>query len=59
MVMDIEVGLEMHNQVVWYLEFHTLVVEFYCVRNWMILLSAPCGIVPSFFESISVLRLII
>ena len=33
MAMDIEVGLEMHNQIVWYLGFHALVMEWYYARN--------------------------
>ena len=56
MVMGIEIGLEMHNQTVWYLEFHILVEESYSVRNWMIFLSAPFGVAPSFAESVAVLR---
>ena len=59
MKMGIEVGLEMHNQIVWYLEFYMLVLESYCVRNRMILLSSPCGVAPSFVESVAVMHLII
>ena len=59
MTMGIEVGLKMHNQIVWYLEFQTLVVEWYCVRNWIILLSALCDVAPSIVESVLVLRLAI
>ena len=59
MAMGIEVVLKMHNHIVWYLKFHTLVVEWYCVRNSAILLSAPSGVVPSFVESVSVLLLIL
>ena len=49
MAMDIEVGLELHR----------LVLESYCGRNWKIILSVPCGVEPSFSESIVELRIVI
>ena len=57
MAMDIKIRLEMHNLIMWYLEFHTRVVEWYCVRNRMILLSAPLRVAPGFVEYVALLRL--
>ena len=57
--MDIEVRLEMHNQIMWYLDLHVLVVEWYCVQNWRIPLSTHRSVAPSFAESVAVLRLVI
>ena len=57
--MGIDTGLEMYNQIAWYLELHILVAESYCAQNLMTLISASCGIAPSFVESVAMLRLVI
>ena len=59
MANDIEAGPEVHNRTVWKLELHRLVVEGYCVRNWMVIILVHSGVVPSFVESMGVLRLVI
>ena len=57
--MGIDIILEMYNQIMWYLDRHMLAAESYCVRNLMIILSAPFCVALSFFESISVLLFVI
>ena len=57
MSMNIEPGLKVHNQMVCLLEPQRLVVESYCVRNWTLFLSVPCGEVSSFVKPVALLRL--
>ena len=59
LAIDIDIVLEMHSQIAWYLELHILVTEWFCTRNLMVLLSAACGVAPNFVESVALLRHVI
>ena len=57
--MDIEVRLEIHNQIMWYLDLHVLALKWYCVRNWRTILSTHHSVAPRYAESVAVLYLVI